>query len=464
MEGLVLFALALAGFGWVVVRPEWGAPYFAFLIFLRFSDVLRGEFGLPSLFMLLGPALLVLAAVRWLFNGEGGGRGWKTATWLLLTYGAVCAGSLLFASETERTRDALMNYADGMVIVLIITLYLRNVRDLQRTVWALLIAGGVLAFLAVLQQLTGSYDASYAGFSKAELRNIFDAQSGFRSEGPVSANYFALILVVLVPLATDRLLHATRAKVRWLAAAILLLVIAAIVSTYSRGGIVALVAVSLPMLVWVPRRRLGRTVLLVSVPVLLVGFFLLPSDYLQRLSALGQIAGAARGELPADSALRGRLSEVSSAALMFRDHPILGVGYGNFEIHYPRYAQTLGLDARREERQAHSLYLEVAAETGLIGLGAFGLLLVAAFAGPWRARSQIAGGDDDGNEDAARFVAAFGIALFGYLAGSIFLHLTYPRYFWLLLGIAFAVAPLARAAGTAQAARLPEARLAERSA
>jgi O-antigen ligase len=296
------------------------------------------------------------------------------------------------------------------------------------------------------------------------LRNIFDAQSGFRSEGPVSANYFALILVVLVPLATDRLLHASRAKVRWLAAAILLLVIAAIVSTYSRGGIVALVAVSLPMLVWVPRRRLGRTVLLVSVPVLLVGFFLLPSDYLQRLSALGQIAGAARGELPADSALRGRLSEVSSAAMMFRDHPILGVGYGNFEIHYPRYAQTLGLDARREERQAHSLYLEVAAETGLIGLGAFGMLLVAAIAGPWRARSQIAGGDDDGNEDAARFVAAFGIALFGYLAGSIFLHLSYPRYFWLLLGIAFAVAPLARAAGTAQAARLPEARLAEGSA
>jgi hypothetical protein len=42
-------------------------------------------------------------------------------------------------------------------------------------------------------------------------------------------------------------------------------------------------------------------------------------------------------------------------------------------------------------------------------------------------------------------VAAFGIALFGYLAGSLFLHLSYPRYLWLLVGIAFAMGALGAA-------------------
>ena len=49
MEGAALFAAALAGLFWVVARPEWAAPYFVLLIYLRLSDALRGEFGLPSL-------------------------------------------------------------------------------------------------------------------------------------------------------------------------------------------------------------------------------------------------------------------------------------------------------------------------------------------------------------------------------------------------------------------------------
>jgi O-antigen ligase len=107
----------------------------------------------------------------------------------------------------------------------------------------------------------------------------------------------------------------------------------------------------------------------------------------------------------------------------------------NFEDHYPRYARNLALDGRREERQAHSLYLEVAAETGLLGMLAFALLLVYPVAGLRRVYASLRGRTRD-----AQRVAAFGIALFAYLTGSLFLHLSYPRYLWLLLGIALAVA------------------------
>ena len=57
----------------------------------------------------------------------------------------------------------------------------------------------------------------------------------------------------------------------------------------------------------------------------------------------------------------------------------------------------------------------------------------------------------------AEAATAFAIALLGYLTGSIFLHLSYPRYFWLLLGIAYGlrgIAPVhaAQAAATRQPA------------
>jgi putative inorganic carbon (HCO3(-)) transporter len=441
MLGLLLFVLALVGFAYVVLHPEWGAPYFAFLIFFRLSDVIRAEFGLPSLFMVLAPALVLVAFARWLLHGDRLGQGWRTALWLLVLYGAVCGASILYASDGERTVSALFDYADGIVIVLVMTLYLRTAKDLERTVWAILIAGGILASLAVLQQLTGSFEQTYAGFSRVELRNIVDRNSGFRSEGPVSANYFALILVAVVPLAVERVLHARGRLQKSVAAVTIAVAVSAIVFTYSRGGIVALAICCIPMLSWVPRRRIGRLVVAGSLAAVLLGSFVLPAEYLQRLGALTQIVEARSGAIPQDGALRGRLSEVTSAAMIFGDHPIVGVGYGNFEIHYPRYAQMLALDGRREERQAHSLYLEVAAETGIVGVLAFGALVGSAVLGAFGARRRLA---ENGDTRAEQVAQGFGFALLGYLAGSIFLHLTYPRYFWLLIGIGLALAALAR--------------------
>jgi O-antigen ligase len=444
MGGLALFALVLAGLGWVALRPQWGAPYFAALIYLRLSDTLRAEFGLPSLFMIVAPALVLLMFGRWLATGAPVGRGWKPALFLLTVYGSVCAASLIYAMDVARTGEALMNYLDGVAIILVITLYLRTPVDVDRVLWSLLGCGVLLASLSVLQQLTGSYDHTYAGLSRVELRNVYDETAGYRSSGPVSANYYALVLVIAVPLAVDRLLHERSGLVRAAAATGIACLVAAIGFTYSRGGVVALAAVAAPIaLCWLPRRHLRRGLAAVCLALLGIAAALAPTHFGQRLAALGQVTGLVQGEMPRDSALRGRVSEMASAVLMFVDHPVVGVGYGNFEDYYPRYARTLALDARRDERAAHSLYLEVAAETGIVGAAAFAILLLHPIAGVIRTRSALR---DEGLSRHAQHVVAFGIALFGYLVGSLFLHLSYPRYLWLLLGIALAVSALSEPA------------------
>ncbi|MFQ6057446.1 MAG: O-antigen ligase family protein [Anaerolineae bacterium] len=76
-----------------------------------------------------------------------------------------------------------------------------------------------------------------------------------------------------------------------------------------------------------------------------------------------------------------RLAHWQAALGMWRDHPWLGVGIGNYVAAYPRYALPRWDDPLGH---AHNYYLNIAAETGLVGLIAYLLFLVAAFWQAWQ--------------------------------------------------------------------------------
>ena len=128
------------------------------------------------------------------------------------------------------------------------------------------------------------------GLARATVRNIYDETAGYRSEGPVSANYFALVLIIAVPLAADWLLRERRLAKRLAGAWALASILAAIVYTYSRGDIVALTATTLPMAAWIPRPRRMRWAVAAGGAALVGAALVAPTDYGQRLSALGQVS------------------------------------------------------------------------------------------------------------------------------------------------------------------------------
>jgi O-antigen ligase len=117
------------------------------------------------------------------------------------------------------------------------------------------------------------------------------------------------------------------------------------------------------------------------------------------------------------------------------------VGFANFEEYYLDYSPALGLDSRRENRAAHSLYLEIAAETGVFGLAAFGFLLFVVFRSLYWSYKRFVHAKLDKYSNIAY---ALGVGIVGYLTGSIFLHAAYFRYFWLIFGIACALPQVAR--------------------
>jgi O-antigen ligase len=124
---------------------------------------------------------------------------------------------------------------------------------------------------------------------------------------------------------------------------------------------------------------------------------------------------------------------------MFRDYPILGVGPGNYPLHYLDYSEQIGLDPRLAPRDAHSLYLGTLAETGIVGASALLLVLWLALRGAWRARLRL-GGDD------ALMAEGVFVALMSFLVAGLFLHAAYPRYLWMMVGFGLVAGQLARSA------------------
>lgn len=139
-----------------------------------------------------------------------------------------------------------------------------------------------------------------------------------------------------------------------------------------------------------------------------------------------------------------------AAARVFLDHPVFGVGAGHFQPFYSvDYQRKAAGPAPGEPTPlyAHSLYLQLGAELGVLGLAAFLAIFVHQLRELARARRRWM----DARPDLADVATALALGIVGYLSASLFLHLGFQRYLWLLVGLASAALYVMRDAERAEA-------------
>ena len=117
---------------------------------------------------------------------------------------------------------------------------------------------------------------------------------------------------------------------------------------------------------------------------------------------------------------------------MFLEHPVIGVGIGNYNTNYLQYSRELGMDPRNQTRSAHSLYLELLAERGLVGFLTFAFIVYLAYRSLFSAKKELS---SHGLHELAALYGALGIGLAAYFVAALFLHDAYIRYFWILIGL-----------------------------
>jgi len=191
-------------------------------------------------------------------------------------------------------------------------------------------------------------------------------------------NPFAGYLALQLPFALAGALI-WKGKWRWLALAVAALAVLGIVISLSRGawlGGAAGVLVVGWLAAGMSRGLMKWAGLVVAIALALFllarGSGVIPATAGTILSGERDLVELASNPGSADFAVTQRVAFWVAGARMVADRPLTGVGLGNFDEGYPDYNigiwdESLG--------HAHNFYLNLAAETGLIGAALFGVFL-----------------------------------------------------------------------------------------
>ena len=325
---------------------------------------------------------------------------------------------------------------EGIVLYILVSNVANDVDRVRAIVRVLVIAGVCMAALSVYQELTRSYDNDFAGFAQVseggfDIGPENDAALRQRLAGPIGEqNRYAQVLLMVVPLAYFAARSSVRrvSRVLWYGAA--LLISAGVFLTFSRGAAVAAFAV---LLLMVLHRVLSIGRLLTIVLVGAIVMMAAAPDFALRIASLGTVTDATNTQADVDGAIRGRTTQALAAVNVFVDHPVVGVGPDRFFREFSQVeANKLGLRHLDTNRRSHNLYLEIAADQGMVGLVTFGAIMTVTIAQLASARRRWA----DRDPERAALAAGLMFALYSYVITAFFLQLSYQRYLWARVALA----------------------------
>lgn len=432
VELVPLAALALA-FGLALVRfPLLGLALITVVIVSNASDNLINHAGLPSIAKAASPALAAILGLRFLVWGSRPLFDGFAAS-LFVVFGLVMAVSAVVADAWGMAIQRSTDYAKDLLIALLILAFFGMRRTFSVFLWALLLPTFAIVLLSLHSYATGDIESAYLGF-------VQFAYDDPRLSGPLQdPNFFGAMLVLMLPLAVEKAVGDYGTPTRVLGIAAFCAFAMGVALTGSRGAFVAfLLSFPVFLIALERRRRIAALVLAAGATAVALGVFY--EEIAARIALLFEPRDIGSQQ---DISTEGRLASWKVAVRMFLDHPLLGAGAGNFEVGYQDYALDMGLILRGEARSAHSLYLEILAELGVVGVVVFAAILVAAFRGVTATASRLASA---GREGMRTQVIAFGSGLLGYLVAMAFLHDGYPRLLLVCLVIAVALPRIAVAA------------------
>jgi O-antigen ligase len=367
-------------------------------------------------------AIGVLVGLGWI--GASLGRKGKLAVLrdhrrLLVTVALMCMWFALTIAWSQRAGPAgtEVGYWGMAALVFLVTLTtLTNSRETGYVMLAF-VAGSVVSVLIGLA--TGSLNpaASATAVSQTAIQGRFTGGGG---DPNVQAAGFVATMFLIVGLLS---VHRRRAVRVGLLLAFALVTVG-FLATQSRGGLLALAAGTIAALVISPRHR-RRILAMVAIVCVTVGAFAASHPgALQRITDLG---GGTSG--------RNDLWRVGWQ--VFTGHPLVGVGIGNFQVveaHYVLGAGSISRIAYLTDVPyfVHNTYLQLLAESGIIGLLGFLLLAGACMRAAWLAAARF---DSLGRADYADLARAVLMGTIGMLVALFFITDGNDMRLWVLLAI-----------------------------
>ncbi len=321
----------------------------------------------------------------------------------LLFVGYMILSGLIFPGFA--TRENFTMFISFAVLGFLVLVLINDLRRFRIVVWVALLSVSVVSLRSIISH--------------------FGADGGgvlIRSKGAAyGPNYFAIALLPFLGLAFGSI----AAERRFLGKISVLLmtgsIATALLITYSRGGIIGFCVMML--LAILKARR--KVVILISLLLIIgIGFQLAPptikKGIQERVLETEKTVTSLDAAASTDSTKR-RFLLARAAWKMFLDHPVLGVGIGNYYYKCRDYEPIA-------PGRAHTMYLEIMAELGIIGIFLFlGILwhtlvyLKRLLRRPYPVRN---------------YAYGLAIGLWGFLVAALFLHAQNEKGLWFTIFMA----------------------------
>ena len=238
-------------------------------------------------------------------------------------------------------------------------------------------------------------------------------------------NALALAVIMTIPLLAYFYIMSTK---RWMRAALavsIALCAICVIGSYSRGGLVAIVAMS--GFLWLKSK--SKVLLGAVVVIFAIGFYsFMPPAWEERMNSISTYEE--------DESAQGRLRTWTMLTNLALDRPIVGGGFEPYSVDvFRRY-----LPDYNNTHSAHSIYFQVLGEHGFVGLALF----VTFWLLTWRlSRRIIKHTKNDPEAKWAHWLAKMvQVSLIGYFVGGTFLNLAYwdmPYFLMIALAVTWHV-------------------------
>lgn len=386
----------------------------------------------------IGQIALLALVGAWLAGSIARDRALPRLAWSpvyapLLVFFAAASASVFSALSASAWLNEWLKWAQ---ILLLVAVCLNLAASWEWLVFALALAGAGNALVGIYQFFGGS-----GALHLLVNDRFFRAFGTFGQPNPFGG--FMGLLAPLLLMAALGCMMRLRKRVHLSALAGLLLygVCAALVTagvflSWSRGAWLAFGVSALAMLLALPRKFWQGAALVALVAALGAGLWLsgrLPASIVERINSATQETFAfndVRGVYitPENYALVERFAHWQAALNMATAHPWLGVGFGNYEVAYPAHSL---MNWELALGHAHNYYLNVLAETGMIGLVAYITLWIGIIALTWKARQH--------PDPFSRLIAVGLLGTWTYLGVHSLTDNLYVNNLFLHLGVMFGI-------------------------
>lgn len=337
---LVLLLLVLATSVAVFINPFYGLLV---CLFVEFSGIVWG-LEIPFGFM----AVVFLTGIGWFFDQTARMKfSFKLDVQYLWVAGFLIAILLssFSAHDMEKTLGSFLSFTK-LAFFYFLIIQLTETREQIRQIIFTIIAATVFSLVF---GIVGMF---------VPLPIFGMVEQGFRFRGLTSdPNIMAIHILIIFPILFLYFFHTKKILMKWIIGLLLLISTVGLLATFSRSATIGFAAIAVSLLF---AFRHNRTLMILSLAIFLISLFFVPDMFLERILSLKNIYQ--------DPSLRWRVRLFIGAFNLFIEHPIFGIGMGNFVLLSNKFIL--------HHLAVHNTFLEVAAETGVSGLFFFTGLIV----------------------------------------------------------------------------------------